>query len=451
MASSSSSYYHRSAAVHQPPYLASTAASPVINHPSFGAAPHNGNNNNNNNGDGDQNDTGPDGSSNNNPNTPLPGRDVILPSSSSSSFPYHSEYLALIQTFHTAYQHAASPETKRMLAQQVWDVMVTDHRARFFCRPPPDDNHHNDSSSVGPARPLTREQALPHIGKALEEWRRDQSGPEEPNGTGPSFSSSSSPRKTKRSRPNPNNNGSSNIFNNHSSSSSHPPPAAAATAAAAHSHPVAATTTTTAAATPRLGLDVICGRGEEVKRFNEHYRVLIRNYTTAYLNCSNNIALKRLLANEVCNEILQRGGRFFQSPRGLELLSRRDALVKIMKALKDSKRSRKSLTNGSKSNSSSSPAQQQRQQQASLKTKRAQPNNNNNKGWSHSETSWVRQQQQQQQHNTQPHNNKPTHTTNKSVNHHVQPSYPLRLAFRSHPRRPRCPAHCDGGKLADRL
>jgi len=61
------------------------------------------------------------------------------------------------------------------------------------------------------------------------------------------------------------------------------------------------------------------------------------------------------------------------------------------------------------------------------------------------------QQQQQQQHNTQPHNNKPTHTTNKSVNHHVQPSYPLRLAFRSHPRRPRCPAHCDGGKLADRL
>mmetsp|Transcript_14940 Transcript_14940/g.33943 ORF Transcript_14940/g.33943 Transcript_14940/m.33943 type:complete len:341 (+) Transcript_14940:154-1176(+) len=236
MASSSSSYYHRSAAVHQPPYLASTAASPVINHPSFGAAPHNGNNNNNNNGDGDQNDTGPDGSSNNNPNTPLPGRDVILPSSSSSSFPYHSEYLALIQTFHTAYQHAASPETKRMLAQQVWDVMVTDHRARFFCRPPPDDNHHNDSSSVGPARPLTREQALPHIGKALEEWRRDQSGPEEPNGTGPSFSSSSSPRKTKRSRPNPNNNGSSNIFNNHSSSSSHPPPAAAATAAAFHHH-----------------------------------------------------------------------------------------------------------------------------------------------------------------------------------------------------------------------
>ena len=86
---------------------------------------------------------------------------------------------------------------------------------------------------------------------------------------------------------------------------------------------------------PKPGVDVVCGRGEQAKRFNGHYRDLIRQFTPAYTS-SSSMPLKRLLANEILNHIKSRGGRFFDGQG--KLLTHHQSLVKTMKALKDAKR-----------------------------------------------------------------------------------------------------------------
>ncbi|KAL7578931.1 hypothetical protein ACA910_006904 [Epithemia clementina (nom. ined.)] len=86
----------------------------------------------------------------------------------------------------------------------------------------------------------------------------------------------------------------------------------------------------------KIGLDVMCRKGEYAKRVNEHYRFLIRQFYPAYA-CSISTTLKRLLADEICKIIHQRGGRFINGTSKQELAPDK-CRSKVMKALKDYKR-----------------------------------------------------------------------------------------------------------------
>uniref|UniRef100_A0A7S2Y926 DUF6824 domain-containing protein n=1 Tax=Entomoneis paludosa TaxID=265537 RepID=A0A7S2Y926_9STRA len=106
---------------------------------------------------------------------------------------------------------------------------------------------------------------------------------------------------------------------------------------------------------PKVGQDVILGRGETVKVFNEHYRELTRAFASAYHACVSK-DLKRRLAVEICTIIKARGGRFLLTTKrggessrystgnaatcggAMSELTQAASVRKTMKALKDAKR-----------------------------------------------------------------------------------------------------------------
>jgi len=85
-----------------------------------------------------------------------------------------------------------------------------------------------------------------------------------------------------------------------------------------------------------MGKDVVKGKGETVKRINEHFICLVRRYCDDYCAASNN-GEKREVARSVMKEVADNGGRFLDA-KGDEL-DKKQAFTKVMKSLKDARRS----------------------------------------------------------------------------------------------------------------